>query len=125
MKGRSLLLIPLALATMACGYALVGRGSNIPEDVQIVYPEPLENQTRRPQVEQILNQTIADEIVLRGRFDLANGEEGADGAHRAGGQHGRGVPGVHRDARPGARHYQRRGGAAQHEPHQLRMQHGG
>ncbi|MDX1642767.1 MAG: LPS assembly lipoprotein LptE [Thermoanaerobaculia bacterium] len=79
-KNRVLLgsiLLP-ALLSMACGYALVGRGSNIPEDVEIIFLSPLENNTRRAQVEQILLQAIADEVVLRGRFDLATQEEGAD-----------------------------------------------
>ena len=75
---RALVLTVFAVTTMGCGYALVGRGSNIPEDVQVIYLAPLENQTRRAQVEQILNQTIADEVVLRGRFDLSSGEEQAD-----------------------------------------------
>ena len=30
-----------------CGYALVGRGSNIPEDIKTVYIKPLENRTQR------------------------------------------------------------------------------
>lgn len=71
------LLVPALLAA-GCGYALVGRGSNIPEDVQMVYLAPLENTTTRAQVEQILGQAIADEVVLRGRFDLATGEQEAD-----------------------------------------------
>lgn len=71
------ILLP-SLVAMACGYALIGRGSNIPGDVQVIYLSPLENNTRRAQVEQILLQSIADEVVLRGRFDLASSEEGAD-----------------------------------------------
>lgn len=75
---KAAVLVTLVLTTLGCGYALVGRGSNIPEDVRIIYLDPLENDTRRAQVEQILDQAIADEVVLRGRFDLAAGEEGAD-----------------------------------------------
>ena len=68
-----------ALVLGACGgYALVGRGSNIPEDVRSVYLAALENRTQRPQVEQFLTQALADELVRRGRFDLVNSEEGAD-----------------------------------------------
>lgn len=76
-KGLPAAILLSALSAAGCGYALVGRGSNIPEDVQIIYLAPLENNTRRAQVEQILLQAIADEVVLRGRFDLAT-EEGAD-----------------------------------------------
>ncbi len=67
-----------ALVSVGCGYALVGQGSNIPPDVKVVFLQPLENLTRRAQVDQILGQAIADEVVLRGRFDLAgNPEDGA------------------------------------------------
>lgn len=71
-------IVSLSMAAIGCGYALVGRGSNIPEDVRVIYLSPLENNTRRAQVEQILLQAIADEVVLRGRFDLSTAEEGAD-----------------------------------------------
>lgn len=67
-----------ALALSACGYALVGRGSNIPDDVETVYLAALQNRTQRPQVEQFLTQAIADELVKRGRFTVVNGPAGAD-----------------------------------------------
>lgn len=62
----------------ACGYALVGRGSNIPEDIRAVYLAAFENRTPRPQVEQFLTRSLADELVKRGRFSLVNGEADAD-----------------------------------------------
>src|SRR5947199_8645121 len=69
MKRRlpaALLLISAALA--GCGYALVGKGSNIPDDVRSVYLQPLQNRTPRQQVEQELTQAIAQELVTRQRF---------------------------------------------------------
>lgn len=74
---RSAAAVPLVLISLGCGYALVGQGSNIPADVKIVFLKPLDNQTRRAQVDQILGQAIADEIVLRGRFDLASSADNA------------------------------------------------
>jgi hypothetical protein len=71
-----LLVLPVVLS-LGCSYALVGRGSNIPDDVQRVFLQPLTNSTQRAQVEQIINQSIADEIVLRGRFDLTSAMEGS------------------------------------------------
>ena len=62
----ALLLISAALA--GCGYALVGKGSNIPDDVRSVYLQPLQNRTPRQQVEQELTQAIAQELVTRQRF---------------------------------------------------------
>jgi outer membrane lipopolysaccharide assembly protein LptE/RlpB len=71
----------LALAVLAlsgCGYALVGRGSNLPADVRSVYLKPIENRTPRQTVEQILTRAIADEMVKRQRFKLTASREGAD-----------------------------------------------
>ena len=68
----------LAVLVMGCGYALVGRGSNIPEDVQAILLEPLENQTTRVEVEQFLSQAIAEELVTRQRFRLVTEVEEAD-----------------------------------------------
>jgi len=61
-----------------CGYALVGRASNIPDDVRRVYVEPLVNQTNRTQAEQFLTRAIADEMVTRQRFTVVAGAQDAD-----------------------------------------------
>jgi outer membrane lipopolysaccharide assembly protein LptE/RlpB len=68
----------LLLALSGCGYALVGRGSNIPEDVKSVYLQPLENRTQRQQVEQSLTRAIADELVTRQRFAVVGSEAQAN-----------------------------------------------
>jgi len=71
LKMKRFLLAPLILAFLAlagCGYALVGKGSNIPDDVRSVYLQPLQNRTPRQQVEQELTQAIAQELVTRQRF---------------------------------------------------------
>ena len=70
----------LAVAPLTgCGYALVGRGTNIPESIQQVYLSPLENETRRSEVEQILTRALAEELVTRKRFTLVNEAAQADG----------------------------------------------
>lgn len=71
-------LLALLLLLTGCGYALVGRGSNLPTDIQEVYLRPLENRTARTQVEQFLTRAIADEMVTRRRFALVGNLEGAD-----------------------------------------------
>ena len=74
-----LMVLSLAgLALMGCGYALVGRASNIPDDVRQVYVYPLENETARSQVEQILTRAIIDELVTRRRFALTKTAAEAD-----------------------------------------------
>ena len=66
------------LILSGCGYALVGRGSNLPADIKNVYLRPLENRTARSQVEQALTRAIAEELVQRQQFSVVGGPEGAD-----------------------------------------------
>lgn len=75
---RLLLVGALACLLAGCGYSLVGKGSNLPEDIQAVYFQPLENQTQRSQVEQILSQAVINELVTRRRFEILNSADGAD-----------------------------------------------
>lgn len=67
-----------AVALAGCGYALVGRGLNIPEDIKKIYVQPLENSTSRSQVEQILTRAISDELLTRRRFETVNSAAEAD-----------------------------------------------
>lgn len=75
--ARILLLLALSLS-LGCGYALVGRGSNIPEDVRTMVLRPMENETTRSEVEQFLSQALAEELLARQRFQLVDDEESAD-----------------------------------------------
>ncbi|HEX2252805.1 MAG TPA: LPS assembly lipoprotein LptE [Thermoanaerobaculia bacterium] len=69
----------LALLLLAgCGYALVGRATNIPADVEEIYVRPLVNATPRSQVDQFLTRAIADELVTRQHLRVGSSEEGAD-----------------------------------------------
>lgn len=62
--------ILFCLANWGCGYALVGRASNLPEDVRKVHVEPLKNRTAQAQVDQLLTRAITDEMVTRQRFTV-------------------------------------------------------
>ena len=73
-----LLALAAALPLAGCGYALVGRGTNIPETIRSVYLAPLENETRRSEVEQILTRALAEELVSRRRFTVVNEAGQAD-----------------------------------------------
>jgi len=78
---RRLVLLPVLaaiVATSGCGYALVGRASNVPDDVEAVYVEPLQNRTGRSQADQFLTRAIADELVTRRRFTVLSSGEGSD-----------------------------------------------
>ncbi|HYG61210.1 MAG TPA: LptE family protein [Thermoanaerobaculia bacterium] len=68
----------LAACLSGCGYALVGRASNIPEDIREVYIHPFENRTQRSQVEQEVTRSIAEEMVNRQRFSVVGGVEESD-----------------------------------------------
>jgi outer membrane lipopolysaccharide assembly protein LptE/RlpB len=70
-------LLALLILT-GCGYALVGRGSNLPPDIKTVYLKPFENRTGRSQVEQFVTRAIADELVKRQRFAVVASPTGAD-----------------------------------------------
>ena len=69
-RYRSNLAALLLLATVGCGYGLVGRTSNLPEDVRSIFVETLENKTTRAQVDQILTVAITNEFVTRQRFEV-------------------------------------------------------
>ncbi|HXU45152.1 MAG TPA: LptE family protein [Thermoanaerobaculia bacterium] len=73
----ALVVLP-ALVLDGCGYALVGRGTNLPPGIKNVYLKPLANRTQRQQVEQELTRSIGEELVTRQRFSLTAGEAGAD-----------------------------------------------
>lgn len=69
----------LAVGTLAgCGYSLVGRGTNIPEDIREVYLSPFENRTQRQQLDQYVTEAIADELTTRRRFDVVGERSTAD-----------------------------------------------
>ena len=72
------LLALLAAGALACGYTLVGKGSNIPPEIKKVYLKAFENKTERVRVDQLLTQAVADELVNRQRFEMTNSDQGAD-----------------------------------------------
>lgn len=70
-RGFGLLFVLLSgLSLSGCGYSLVGRATNIPEDIKQVYVSSFENRTTRSQVEQLLTRAIIDELVTRQRFEV-------------------------------------------------------
>lgn len=102
---RAFALLPLFALPLACGYALVGRASNVPTDVRRVFLKPFENRTPRPQVEQILTRAIADELVTRQRFAVV-GDVGSADAEITGAVVGFGVTPVTFDTNGRATEYE-------------------
>lgn len=72
----------VALSLGACGYGLIGRTSNLPEDVRNIYVQPLQNRTTREQVDLLLTQAIVDELVTRRRFSVVRSAAAADAVLR-------------------------------------------
>jgi hypothetical protein len=76
--AAALLILCGTLAAAGCGYALVGKGSSLPESIRIIQFTTLENRTQRVQVEQRFSEAIARELASRGRFKVQAGPDGAD-----------------------------------------------
>lgn len=78
MKKTVLLLVLVGFVTSGCGYALAGRGSFLPADIQIVGIPLLENDSTFFQVEQILTEKIRTEFIGRGKYRVVPDAPSAD-----------------------------------------------
>lgn len=74
---RSILSL-VALILVGCGYGLIGRTSNLPEDIDSIFVQTLENRTTRQQINLFLTQAIVDEFVTRRRFAVVSNAASAD-----------------------------------------------
>ena len=70
----------VSIASLRCGYALVGRTSTLPPSIKIVQFQTLTNQTQRVGLEQRLSREIARELASRGTFRVQANAAGADAA---------------------------------------------
>ncbi|MGE5413475.1 MAG: LPS assembly lipoprotein LptE [Syntrophomonadaceae bacterium] len=77
-REAGILLLLAALATGSCGYALVGRGSSLPESIKVVQFATLENRTPQVELEQRFSAAINRELVSRGRFKVQASSDGAN-----------------------------------------------
>ena len=75
---RGIGVVLLSAATMACGYALAGRGSFLPDYIQTIGIPIFENQTSVFDVEQLLTQEVRQQFIGRGRYQIAPGDTGVD-----------------------------------------------
>jgi len=77
-RGAAAAVLFAVLASAGCGYALVGKGSSLPDNIRVVQFTTLENMTQRVQLEQRFSGEIARELASRGRFKVQASAEGAD-----------------------------------------------
>jgi outer membrane lipopolysaccharide assembly protein LptE/RlpB len=74
---RLLGVAPLALLS-ACGYALVGHGNSLDPKIKSIEVPAFVNRTTRVGLEQLVTQSVADEMVSRGRLKLVSRPNDAD-----------------------------------------------
>ncbi len=74
----SCLVVGCLLGCFGCGYHLVGAASSLPDELQVLYVAPFENQTSWSDIDQRLAEAISQEWVRRRRFQLVDSEAEAD-----------------------------------------------
>jgi outer membrane lipopolysaccharide assembly protein LptE/RlpB len=66
------------LLVTACGYALVGHGNSLDPKIRSVQVPAFVNRTTRVGLEQLVTQSVADEMVSRGRLKLVSNPNESD-----------------------------------------------
>src|SRR5512139_2524546 len=66
------------LGLNGCGYALAGRGSNLPSYIRTIGIPMFVNNTQLFQVEQVLTERVRQEFISRGRYEVVPTDSGAD-----------------------------------------------
>jgi outer membrane lipopolysaccharide assembly protein LptE/RlpB len=66
------------LLLTACGYALVGHGNSLDPKIRTVEVPAFVNRTTRVGLEQLVTQSVGDEMVARGRLKLVTNPNDAD-----------------------------------------------
>ena len=77
LTGLALVALTL-VASVSCGYHLVGASSNLPPTLQKLFISPFVNQTGRPELDQRLTEQLSLEWVKRGRLQLVTRADQAD-----------------------------------------------
>ena len=78
-KGFALsMLLVLGFTVSGCGYALAGRGTFLPEYINVIGIPQLVNTSTFFQVEEILTEKIRTEFIGRGQYTVIPTPEGAD-----------------------------------------------
>ena len=79
---RALPVIAAGLGTASCGYALVGRGSFLPDYIQTLGIPMFTNTTPYQTVEQVFTQKVRLEFQSSRRYTVVPSDEGVDGIVR-------------------------------------------
>jgi hypothetical protein len=76
--GRFVALITLVVSTVACGYALAGRGNALPAHIRLVGVPNFINHSTIPEIEIALSDAVRAEFVSRGRYVVQPDSTGVD-----------------------------------------------
>jgi Lipopolysaccharide-assembly len=68
----------VALTGTGCGYSLAGRGSFLPDYIQVVGIPQFENRSSSSQVEQVLTEKVRTEFIGRGKYRVIPDAPGSD-----------------------------------------------
>ena len=77
-KQRLVALYAVCLLVLQCGYHLSGTGSSLPEHIQTISVPMFKNMTTRYELDLKLTQRVIDELVARGKLEVAVEVESAD-----------------------------------------------
>lgn len=77
-RVRAVLAAPLLLATLGCGYTLVGKGIAVDPSIKRVGVPLFKDHTGKPGLDQKLTQAVTDELLKRRRFEVVPEATGVD-----------------------------------------------
>lgn len=77
-RAGASLALPALFAAAGCGYALAGRGSNLPSYIQTVGVPLFANRTTVFEVEQVLTERVRAEFIGRGKYRVVPVATGVD-----------------------------------------------
>ena len=77
-KGFIGFALVLGATSAACGYALAGRGSFLPDSIRVVGIPQFENRSNVSQMEQVLTEKLRTELIGRGKYRVVAEAPGAD-----------------------------------------------
>lgn len=72
------LVVAAALSASACGYALAGRGSFLPDYIRIVGVPAFENKTAMFDIDRVLTESVRTEFAGRGRYSVKPDADNVD-----------------------------------------------
>ena len=73
---RGLMILASIVTMSGCGYGFAGTGTRLPAEVRTVSLGPIRNATREIGLEKRFLEAIEDEVSLRGRLDVVEGDGG-------------------------------------------------